>query len=129
MRIAPLSLLIYASFFASTVFAQDTTTVNRIESEINAKQTEYTRSTTMLDKYLKEENQLQTQLELLRTRSTQLDKEKNQVLDAMNDMYRRFIDNPSLYITSAQSRYQKAVVDQEQNKNDIFMQLAAIASI
>lgn len=109
MRIAPLSLLIYASFFASTVFAQDTTTVNRIESEINAKQTEYTRSTTMLDKYLKEENQLQTQLELLRTRSTQLDKEKNQVLDAMNDMYRRFIDNPSLYITSAQSRYQKNV--------------------
>ena len=63
----------------------------------------------MLDKYLKEENQLQTPLELLRTRSTQLDKEKNQVLDAMNDMYRRFIDNPSLYITSAQSRYQKNV--------------------
>jgi len=109
MRIAPLSLLIYTSFFASTVFAQDTTTVNRIESEINAKQTEYTRSTTMLDKYLKEENQLQTQLELLRTRSTQLDKEKTQALDAMNDMYRRFIDNPSLYITSAQSRYQKNV--------------------
>jgi predicted transcriptional regulator len=129
MRIASLSLLIYISFFASTVFAQDTTTVNRIESEINAKQTEYTRSTTMLDKYLKEENQLQTQLELLRTRSTQLDKEKTQALDAMNDMYRRFIDNPSLYITSAQSRYQKAVVDQKQNKNDIFMQLAAIASI
>lgn len=47
----------------------------------------------------------------------------------MNDMYRRLIDNPSLYITSAQSRYQKAVVDQKQNKNDIFMQLAAIASI
>jgi len=129
MRIASLSLLIYISFFASTVFAQDTTTVNRIESEINAKQTEYTRSTTMLDKYLKEENQLQTQLELLRTRSTQLDKEKTQALDAMNDMNRRFIDNPSLYITSAQSRYQKAVVDQKQNKNDIFMQLAAIASI
>ncbi len=128
MRIAPLSLLISASFFASTVFAQDTTTVNRIESEINTKQTEYTRSTTMLDKYLKEENQLQTQLELLRTRSTQLDKEKNQALDAMNDMYRRLIDNPSLDITSAQSRYQKAVVDQEQNKNDISMQLAAIAS-
>lgn len=105
MRIAPLSLLISASFFASTVFVQDTTTVNRIESEINTKQTEYTRSTTMLDKYLKEENQLQ----LLRTRSTQLDKEKNQALDAMNDMYRRLIDNPSLDITSAQSRYQKAV--------------------
>jgi hypothetical protein len=128
MRIAPLSLLISASFFASTVFAQDTTTVNRIESEINTKQTEYTRSTTMLGKYLKEENQLQTQLELLITRSTQLDKEKNQALDAMNDMYRRLIDNPSLDITSAQSRYQKAVVDQEQNKNDISMQLAAIAS-
>lgn len=128
MRIAPLSLLIPASFFASTVFAQDTTTVNRIESEINTKQTEYTRSTTMLDKYLQEENQLQTQLELLRARSTQLDKEKNQALDAMNDMYRRLIDNPSLDITSAQSRYQKAVVDQEQNKNDISMQLAAIAS-
>ncbi|KAF7769265.1 hypothetical protein PUND_a0359 [Pseudoalteromonas undina] len=128
MRIAPLSLLISASFFASTVFAQDTTTVNRIESEINTKQTEYTRSTTMLDKYLQEENQLQTQLELLRARSTQLDKEKNQALDAMNDMYRRLIDNPSLDITSAQSRYQKAVVDQEQNKNDISMQLAAIAS-
>ena len=82
----------------------------------------------MLDKYLQEENQLQTQLELLRARSTQLDKEKNQALDAMNDMYRRLIDNPSLDITSAQSRYQKAVVDQEQNKNDISMQLAAIAS-
>ncbi|CAD2223282.1 conserved exported hypothetical protein [Pseudoalteromonas sp. 3J6] len=128
MRIAPLSLLISASFFASTVFAQDTTTVNRIESEINTKQTEYTRSTTMLDKYLQEENQLQTQLELLRARSTQLDKEKNQALDAMNDMYRRLINNPSLDITQAQSRYQKAVVDQEQNKNDISMQLAAIAS-
>jgi len=128
MRIAPLSLLISASLFASTVFAQDTTTVNRIESEINTKQTEYTRSTTMLDKYLQEENQLQTQLELLRARSTQLDKEKNQALDAMNDMYRRLIDNPSLDITQAQSRYQKAVVDQEQNKNDISMQLAAIAS-
>ncbi|WP_213609194.1 SUMF1/EgtB/PvdO family nonheme iron enzyme [Pseudoalteromonas sp.] len=128
MRIAPLSLLISASFFVSSVFAQDTTTVNRIESEINTKQTEHVRSTTMLEKYLKEESQLQTQLELLNKRSTELEKEKNQALNAMNEMYRRLVDNPSLNISPAQSRYQKAVVEHKQNKDDISMQLAAIAS-
>ncbi|AQP99458.1 sulfatase modifying factor 1 [Pseudoalteromonas aliena] len=128
MRIASLSLLISASLLASSAFAQDTATVTGIESEISIKQTEYDSSTRILDKHLKEENQLQSQLELLRSRSTELDKEKNQALDAMNEMYRRLIDDPTLDISVAQSRYQKAVVDHKQNKNDISMQLAAIAS-
>ncbi|WP_372759942.1 SUMF1/EgtB/PvdO family nonheme iron enzyme [Pseudoalteromonas sp.] len=128
MRIAPLSLLISASLLASSAFAQDTATVTGLEAEISTKQTEFDRSTTILDKHLKEENQLQTQLQLLRSRSTELDKEKNQALDAMNEMYRRLIDDPTLDISAAQSRYQKAVVDHKQNKDDISMQLAAIAS-
>ncbi|KDC52213.1 SUMF1/EgtB/PvdO family nonheme iron enzyme [Pseudoalteromonas fuliginea] len=128
MRITPLSLLISASLLASSAFAQDTATVTGIESEISIKQTEYDSSTRILDKHLKEENQLQTQLELLRSRSTELDKEKNQALDAMNEMYRRLIDDPTLDISTTQSRYQKAVVDHKQNKDDISMQLAAIAS-
>ena len=128
MRITPLSLLITASLLASSAFAQDTATVTGIESEISVKQTEYDNSTRILDKHLKEESQLQNQLELLRSRSTELDKEKNQALDAMNEMYRRLIDDPSINITSAQSRYQQAVVDHKQNKDDISMQLAAIAS-
>jgi formylglycine-generating enzyme required for sulfatase activity len=128
MRIAPLSLLISVSLLASSAFAQDTATVNGIESEISIKQTEYDNSTTILDKHLKEESQLQAQLELLRTRSTELDKEKNQALDAMNEMYRRLIDDPMIDITKAQTRYQKAVMDHKQNKDDISMQLAAIAS-
>jgi len=128
MRIAPLSLLISASMLASSAFAQDTATVTGIESEISIKQTEYDNSTQILEKHLKEESQLQNQLELLRSRSTELDKEKNQALDAMNEMYRRLIDDPTLDISAAQSRYQKAVVDHKQNKDDISMQLAAIAS-
>ncbi|BED87894.1 MULTISPECIES: SUMF1/EgtB/PvdO family nonheme iron enzyme [unclassified Pseudoalteromonas] len=128
MRIAPLSLLISASLLASSAFAQDTATVTGIESEISIKQTEYDNSTQILEKHLKEESQLQNQLELLRSRSTELDKEKNQALDAMNEMYRRLIDDPTLDISAAQSRYQKAVVDHKQNKDDISMQLAAIAS-
>ncbi|MBQ4832662.1 SUMF1/EgtB/PvdO family nonheme iron enzyme [Pseudoalteromonas sp. MMG010] len=128
MRIAPLSLLISVSLLASSAFAQDTATVSGIESEISIKQTEYDNSTTILDKHLKEESQLQAQLELLRSRSTELDKEKNQALDAMNEMYRRLIDDPALDISKAQSRYQKAVMDHKQNKDDISMQLAAIAS-
>jgi formylglycine-generating enzyme required for sulfatase activity len=128
MRIAPLSLLISASLLASSAFAQDTATVTGIEAEISTKQTEFDKSTTILDKHLKEESQLQAQLELLRSRSTELDKEKNQALDAMNEMYRRLIDDPTLDMTPAQSRYQKAVVDHKQNKDDISMQLAAIAS-
>ncbi|ASM48674.1 hypothetical protein PESP_a0420 [Pseudoalteromonas espejiana DSM 9414] len=128
MRIAPLSLLISASLLASSAFAQDTATVTGIESEISIKQTEYDNSTQILEKHLKEESQLQSQLELLRSRSTELDKEKNQALDAMNEMYRRLIDDPTLDISAAQSRYQKAVVDHKQNKDDISMQLAAIAS-
>jgi len=113
---------------ASSAFAQDTATVTGIESEISIKQTEYDNSTQILEKHLKEESQLQNQLELLRSRSTELDKEKNQALDAMNEMYRRLIDDPTLDISAAQSRYQKAVVDHKQNKDDISMQLAAIAS-
>ena len=128
MRIAPLSLLISASLLASSAFAQDTATVTGIESEISIKQSEYDNSTQILEKHLKEESQLQNQLELLRSRSTELDKEKNQALDAMNEMYRRLIDDPTLDISAAQSRYQKAVVDHKQNKDDISMQLAAIAS-
>ncbi|MBQ4799475.1 SUMF1/EgtB/PvdO family nonheme iron enzyme [Pseudoalteromonas sp. MMG006] len=128
MRITPLSLLISASLLATSAFAQDTATVTGIESEISVKQTEYDNSTRILEKHLKEESQLQNQLELLRSRSTELDKEKNQALDAMNEMYRRLIDDPTIDISAAQSRYQKAVVDHKQNKDDISMQLAAIAS-
>ena len=128
MRIAPLSLLISASLLASSAFAQDTATVTGIESEISIKQAEYDNSTQILEKHLKEESQLQNQLDLLRTRSTALDKEKNQALDAMNEMYRRLIDDPTLDISTAQARYQQAVVDHKQNKDDIAMQLAAIAS-
>lgn len=128
MRITPLSLLISASLLASSAFAQDTATVTGIESEISVKQTEYDNSTRILEKHLKEESQLQNQLELLRSRSTELDKEKNQALDAMNEMYRRLIDDPTINISAAQSRYQKAVIDHKQNKDDISMQLAAIAS-
>ena len=128
MRIAPLSLLISASLFASSAFAQDTATVTGIESEISIKQAEYDNATQILEKHLKEESQLQSQLDLLRTRSTELDKEKNQALDAMNEMYRRLIDDPTIDISAAQARYQQAVVDHKQNKDDIAMQLAAIAS-
>ncbi|ATC85197.1 MULTISPECIES: SUMF1/EgtB/PvdO family nonheme iron enzyme [Pseudoalteromonas] len=128
MRITPLSLLISASLLASSAFAQDTATVTGIDSEISVKQTEYDNSTRILEKHLKEESQLQNQLELLRSRSTELDKEKNQALDAMNEMYRRLIDDPTINISAAQSRYQKAVIDHKQNKDDISMQLAAIAS-
>ncbi|MEZ7279085.1 SUMF1/EgtB/PvdO family nonheme iron enzyme [Pseudoalteromonas sp. 68 DY56-GL68] len=128
MRIAPLSLLISVSLLATSAFAQDTATVTGIESEISKKQAEYDNSTVILEKHLKEESQLQKQLELLRARSTELDKEKNQALDAMNEMYRRLIDDPTLDISNAQARYQKAVVDHKQNKDDISMQLAAIAS-
>ncbi|CAM4187022.1 SUMF1/EgtB/PvdO family nonheme iron enzyme [Pseudoalteromonas ostreae] len=128
MRIAPLSLLISASLFASSAFAQDTATVTGIESEISIKQAEYDNATQILEKHLKEESQLQSQLDLLRTRSAELDKEKNQALDAMNEMYRRLIDDPTIDISAAQARYQQAVVDHKQNKDDIAMQLAAIAS-
>ena len=96
MRIAPLSLLISVSLLATSAFAQDTATVTGIESEISKKQAEYDNSTLILEKHLKEESQLQKQLELLRARSTELDKEKNQALDAMNEMYRRLIDDPTL---------------------------------
>lgn len=128
MRIASLSLLIATSLFTSGVLAQDTTTVNRIESEISAKQNEYTSSTSLLEKHIKEEGQLQAQLELLRSRAIELNKERNEALEAMNDTYRRLIDDPTLDISTVQSRYQKAVVDSNRNKDDIAMQLAAIAS-
>ncbi|CAM2974603.1 hypothetical protein PSDI105340_13655 [Pseudoalteromonas distincta] len=128
MRITPLSLLISASLLASSAFAQNTVTVTGIDSEISVKQIEYDNSTKIFEKHLKEESQLQNQLELLRSRSIELDKEKNQALDAMNEMYRRLIDDPTIVINTAQSRYQKAVIDHKQNKDDISMQLAAIAS-
>lgn len=128
MRIAPLSLLISATLLAANVFAQDTATVTAIEAELSVKQNELENYTQILDKHLSEETRLVSQLDLLRNRSTELDKEKNQALDAMNELYRRLIDDPSLNISAAQTRYQEAVELHKQNKEDITMQLAAIAS-
>ncbi|WP_261594586.1 SUMF1/EgtB/PvdO family nonheme iron enzyme [Pseudoalteromonas holothuriae] len=132
MRIAPLSFFVSATLMAAcatfNVTAQDTVTVNAIESELSVKQTELDNYTQILDKHLSEETRLQAQLDLLRTRSSDLDKEKNQALDAMNDLYRRLIDDPSLDISKAQTRYKESVVDHKKNKDDITMQLAAIAS-
>ncbi len=128
MRLAPLSLLISFSFLALHVNAQDTSTVSSIEAEINTKQAEFSNLTDVLDKHLKQENQLQQQLELLRIREEKLEKEKNQSLDAMNDMYRKMIEDPSVNISQAQKRYQNAVSDLKQNKEDIGLQLSAIAS-
>ncbi|MBQ4849538.1 formylglycine-generating enzyme family protein [Pseudoalteromonas sp. MMG012] len=128
MRIAPLSFFVTATLMAAGVFAQDTATVNAVESELAVKQTELDNYTQILDKHISEEARLQSQLALLRTRSSELDKEKNQALDAMNELYRRLIDDPSIDITAAQTRYQQAVATHKQNKDDISMQLAAIAS-
>ena len=128
MRIAPLSLLISATLLAANVFAQDTATVTAIEAELSVKQNELENYTQILDKHLNEETRLVSQLDLLRNRSTELDKEKNQALDAMNELYRRLIDDPSLNISVAQTRYQESVESHKQNKDDISMQLAAIAS-
>ncbi|KZN51298.1 SUMF1/EgtB/PvdO family nonheme iron enzyme [Pseudoalteromonas luteoviolacea] len=128
MRIAPLSLFVSAALLSVSVWAQDTATVTAIESERSEKQAELDRYTQILDKHVAEEARLQSQLELLRTNSTELDKEKNQALDAMNDLYRRLIDDPSIDISSAQMRYQQSVADHKSNKEDIAMQLAAIAS-
>jgi len=128
MRIAPLSLLISATLLAANVFAQDTATVTAIEAELSVKQNELENYTQILDKHLSEEARLVSQLDLLRNRSNELDKEKNQALDAMNELYRRLIDDPSLNISAAQTRYQEAVALHKQNKEDITMQLAAIAS-
>ena len=113
---------------AASVLAQDTATVNAVESELAVKQTELDNYTQILDKHISEEVRLQSQLTLLRTRSSELDKEKNQALDAMNELYRRLIDDPSIDISAAQTRYQQAVSTHKQNKDDISMQLAAIAS-
>ena len=132
MRIAPLSFFVSATLMAVSVtfsvVAQDTATVNTIESELSAKQTELDNYTQILDKHLSEETRLQAQLDLLRTRSSDLDKEKNQALDAMNDLYRRLIDDPMIDISEAQNRYKEAVAEHKNNKDDITMQLAAIAS-
>ncbi|WMN61297.1 SUMF1/EgtB/PvdO family nonheme iron enzyme [Pseudoalteromonas xiamenensis] len=128
MRIAPLSLFVTAALLATSAFAQDTATVNAIESELTAKQAELDNFTTVLDKHIAEETRLQSQLGLLRKRSTELEKEKNQALDAMNEMYRRMIDDPNLDISAAQTRYQQSVATHKQNKDDIAMQLAAIAA-
>ena len=102
MRIAPLSFLISATLLAANVFAQDTATVTAIEAELSVKQNELENYTQILDKHLSEETRLVSQLDLLRNRSTELDKEKNQALDAMNEMYRRLIDDPTLDISNAQ---------------------------
>ncbi|RJE76831.1 sulfatase modifying factor 1 [Pseudoalteromonas citrea] len=128
MRIAPLSFFVTATLMAASVLAQDTATVNAVESELAVKQTELDNYTQILDKHISEEARLQSQLTLLRTRSSELDKEKNQALDAMNELYRRLIDDPSIDISAAQTRYQQAVSTHKQNKDDISMQLAAIAS-
>ncbi|MEK0161202.1 SUMF1/EgtB/PvdO family nonheme iron enzyme [Pseudoalteromonas piscicida] len=133
MRIAPLTFIVSASILAmgtvaQSAMAQDTATVTAIESELSNKQSELDRYSVVLEKHLAEETRLQSQLELLRKRSGELDKEKNQALDAMNELYRRLIDDPSIDISSAQTRYQQAVADHKQNKEDIAMQIAAIAS-
>ncbi|WP_440054882.1 SUMF1/EgtB/PvdO family nonheme iron enzyme [Pseudoalteromonas sp. T1lg65] len=132
MRIAPITFFVTASILAvsvsPSVYAQDTATVTAIESELGNKQNELDKYSAILEKHLAEETRLQSQLELLRDRSTELDKEKNQALDAMNELYRRLIDDPSIDISSAQTRYQQAVAEHKQNKDDIAMQLAAIAS-
>ena len=133
MRIAPITFIVSASILAMSAVApsanaQDTATVTAIESELSNKQNELDKYSAILEKHLAEETRLQTQLELLRDRSTELDKEKNQALDAMNELYRRLIDDPSIDIGVAQSRYQQAVADHKQNKEDIAMQIAAIAS-
>ncbi|OUL57484.1 SUMF1/EgtB/PvdO family nonheme iron enzyme [Pseudoalteromonas ulvae] len=128
MRLAPLSILISISLFALNAHAQDGNTVSSIESNISIKQTEFDNFTDVLEKHLKEESQLQQQLDLLRARSSKLDKEKNQALDAMNDMYRRMIEDPSIDIGEAKIRYQEAIGQHKQNKDDIALQLSAIAS-
>lgn len=128
MRIAPLSLFVTAALLASSALAQDTATVNAIESELTTKQAELDNYTSVLDKHVAEEARLNGQLGLLRKRSSELEKEKNQALDAMNEMYRRMIDDPNLDISAAQTRYQQSVATHKQNKDDIAMQLAAIAA-
>jgi hypothetical protein len=119
MRIAPLTFIVSASILAmgtvaQSAMAQDTATVTAIESELSNKQSELDRYSVVLEKHLAEETRLQSQLELLRKRSGELDKEKNQALDAMNELYRRLIDDPSIDISSAQTRYQQAVTDHKQ---------------
>ena len=128
MRLAPLSLVISLSLFTWQAHGQDTNTVSGIQAEIDIKQSEFKELSSVLDKHLKQERQLQEQLELLRSRSISLEKERNQALDAMNDVYRRLIEDPNLDISSAQVRYQKAIADLKQNKDDIDLQLAAISS-
>lgn len=128
MRLAPLSLVISLSLFTWQAHGQDTNTVSSIQAEIDVKQSEFKELSSVLDKHLKQEKQLQEQLELLRSRSISLEKERNQALDAMNDLYRRLIEDPTLNISAAQARYQKAISDLQQNKDDIDLQLVAIAS-
>lgn len=128
MRLAPLSLVISLSLFTWQAHGQDTNTVSSIQAEIDIKQSEFKELSSVLDKHLQQEKQFQDQLELLRSRAVSLEKERNQSLDAMNDLYRRLIEDPTLDITNAQKRYQKSIADLQQNKQDIDMQLAAIAS-
>ena len=128
MRFAPLSLLISLSLFSFSTVAQDTNTVTAIENNITLKQADFDSFTELLNKHLKEESQQQHQLDLLRARSTKLEKEKNQALDAMNALYRRLIEDPSLDISDTKTRYQNAVNSHKTNKEEIAMQLASIAA-
>ncbi len=133
MRLAPLSLIVSlsvlgASVVAPVALAQDTATVSNLETSINAKQIEFDNFADALEKQLKEANQLQQQLDVLRARSVKLDKDKSQALEAMNETYRRLIEDPSIDIVAAKERYQNAMASLNANKDDIAMQLAAIAS-
>lgn len=114
MRLAPLSLIVSlsvlgASVVAPVALAQDTATVSNLETSINAKQIEFDNFADALEKQLKEANQLQQQLDVLRARSVKLDKDKSQALEAMNETYRRLIEDPSIDIVAAKERYQNAM--------------------
>ncbi|SFD29969.1 SUMF1/EgtB/PvdO family nonheme iron enzyme [Pseudoalteromonas denitrificans] len=128
MRLTPLSLLISLSLLTFNSNAQNVNSVAGIKNEIAVKQTEFDSFSNVLNKHLKEESQQQHQLDLLRARSNKLEKEKKQALDAMNDVYRRMIEDPSLEITDVRLRYQKAVNSHKKNKEDIAIQLAAISA-
>jgi len=128
MRFAPLSLLISLSLLSFSAVSQDTNTVTAIENDVTLKQADFDSFTEVLNKHLKDESQQQHQLDLLRARSTKLEKEKNQALDAMNALYRRLIEDPSLDISDTKLRYQNAVDSHKTNKEDIAMQLASISA-
>ncbi len=128
MRTAPLSVLFSATLLASSAFAQDTATVNEIEAEISTKQAEFEKHTLVLQQQLELEKQLQKQLESLQGKAARLEQKRNQSLDMMNEMYRRFVDDPTLDLADSQAKYQQSVEEFKQNKRDVTLQLDAIAS-